>query len=156
MNKKRDILKSYLKKALQRKKAYQKKYLKLKKADDITNSVFTGLSAITTTSIILTFTGNPITLIVACVSGSIGSVGIATCKAYGLKHKVDLNKSGLDNYAILERELRLILTNFSKYESDDLDFIINDLNNRFALLEDNLSPAIISISEDDITRSPLI
>jgi hypothetical protein len=150
-----DIIKNYLKKIRKRKSKYRENYLKLKKSHDISDSILNGLSAITTTSFVISFSSaNPITLIIGCVCSSVSSIGIVCKKAYGLHDKVEQNKNAYDNYSVLEREIILILTNFNKYDDDEIDLIIQDLNNRLDLIE-NVTP-IISESDLGFSKSPLI
>lgn len=139
-----DILRKQLKIIKKLKNNYRKNFLKLKRINDITESIITGFSAITTSSIIISFTIiNPIAVIVGCVASTLATVGSASKRAYRLQNKVETNKNAFDNYSILERELIAILAK-KNLKQNELDLIIDDLNNRLALIEDVTTPLTLS------------
>jgi prefoldin subunit 5 len=119
---------------------YMKRWRKLKKVHDVTESVLICCGSIAITNLVITLALiNPVTLIIGSVFSAISTVGSATKNAYRLQEKIDSLKTTYQQLSELEREVRSVLVK-NHLTSEEYDQLLTDINHRLALIEDSAVP----------------
>ena len=137
---KRELIYKILGEVSLKKKAYFKKMAKLKRLDDSLEVVITGCGAVAVSSLIATIaTINPVTLIIGAVFSSVSTVGGAMKRVYNTQGKYESCKTTCNQLSDLERESRAVLVR-NHLESNDLQNLLDDINNRLSLIEDTACP----------------
>lgn len=137
---KRELIYKILGEVSLKKKAYFKKMAKLKRLDDSLEVVITGCGAVAVSSLIATIaTINPVTLIIGAVFSSVSTVGGAMKRVYNTQGKYESCKTTFNQLSDLERESRAVLVR-NHLESNDLQNLLDDINNRLSLIEDTACP----------------
>ena len=137
---KRELIYKILGEVSIKKKTYFKKMAKLKRLDDSLEVVITGCGAVAVSSLIATIaTINPVTLIIGAVFSSVSTVGGAMKRVYNTQGKYESCKTTFNQLSDLERESRAVLVR-NHLESNDLQNLLDDINNRLSLIEDTACP----------------
>lgn len=120
-----------------KKNIYFKKKNKLKKMDDVLESLLAGSGAIAVSSLLATIvTINPIALVIGAVFTSVSTVGGAMKRVYNVQGKHDSCKTTYNQLSDLERESRAILVK-NHLSSQDLQILLDVINTRLSLIEDS-------------------
>ena len=144
MDEKRRLVDSALATISRRKKAYEKKMIRFKRIDDICEAVVISSSTIAASTLFTTIALlNPAPLIVGASLTSISALVSAVKRAVNITHKYESSKTTYTQYSELERDIRTTLVR-NHLDSQALQILLQDTNNRLALIEDSSLPINIS------------
>ena len=119
---------------------YRKKMVRLKNLDDASEAILMACGAISVSNLFVTVaTINPVTLIIGSVFASVNAVGSAIKRVVDVKAKFESCKTTVNQLSELDRETRAVLAR-NHLEKKDLQNILDDVNHRLSLIEDNALP----------------
>lgn len=147
--KKLKILKQHLSKIKRMKKVYYKKFKKYKSINTCSKIIINLLNALTVSSLVLTFSGAVPVIIVSIVSSSLSSLGSVALNTFDMDAKIH---SANTTYLQLDDLFNTYYTKIYKKDisDSDLNTMLNELNNKLGLIQDNALPISMNSSERSI------
>lgn len=133
------LVKSILKNLSAKKDKHYKKFKKFKKITTFFKCAINGLNAVSVSSLVITLSGNPITLVIGLVATSLSTIGSAILTGADFEGRYRSHQVSFLQYQDINRDIngRLLRNNLT---SLDLDVILTELNNRIGLIEDSEYP----------------
>ena len=138
-----DLIKNILENVKIRRKGHYKKFCKFKKINTFMKGFINGLNAVSVCSIILSLSpASPIVMIIALTSTTISSVSSAVLSSIDIENKIHSHNTSNLQYNDLYRDIsaRLLRNGMS---SQDLDYLLGEINTRISLIEDSSLPISI-------------
>ena len=138
-----DMLKGSLSEIQQRKIKHYNQFRNLQLTNTIIKTIINGLNAISVCSLVISLSPlSPATIFISLASTTIGGVISASVSALEIDNKIHSHQTSYLQYTGIYRDVsaRLIRNGL---DSQDLDNMLNDLNTRLSLIEDQSLPVTI-------------
>lgn len=142
------LIRECLKDIKKRKTIHYDKFCTMKKINGVSRMVVHISNALSVCSLVLTFLPiNKVCFIIALSSTSLSAIVSAMSTAYDLEQKVYSHQTSYLQYLDIYRDIsaRLYRNGLS---SQDLDYILAEINSRLGLIEDNSLPISVSSTND--------
>lgn len=140
---KRTLIHNNLDEIAMKKKIYHKKMMKLKRIDNVSESIIIASGAIAVSNLFVTLAViNPITLTIGATFSSISTVGGAVKRVFDVRAKYESIRTTYHQLNDLERTTRAILAKNHMTEEQYLN-LLDDMNNQMSLIEDTAIPITI-------------
>lgn len=136
-----EMVRQILEEVKKKKIIHYKKYVKYKKINTFSKTSINTLNTISVCSIVLTLSPtSPIFIIIGLSTTTLSSIFSAISSSIDIENKVHSHNTSYLQYSDLYRDVsaRLLRNGMS---SEDLDNLLNEINNRIGLIEDQ-APSI--------------
>lgn len=137
---KKHLIQDILEEVKKKKQAHYKQFCNFKQSNMIIKSLVNSLNAVSVCSMVLNFTDvSDVVMFIALTSTTISSIMSAVNSSIDLDGKIHSHKSSYLQYTDLYRDVsaRILKNNMS---SQDLDILLNEMNPRMGLIEDQSQP----------------
>lgn len=134
-DRKREAVKKLVARMSNKANQYNTKYIRHKRAANVTEAAMLGLSALLTSTLFLSYYGDPNVIIVSVVLSTLSSVASAVLRSIDFRTKQHAAHTSSLQYRGTTRHYHTILLR-NGLSSADLDNMLDSINTRLGLIED--------------------
>jgi hypothetical protein len=134
-DRKREAVKKLVDRMSKKSIQYNTKYIRNKRAANMSEAVMLGLSALLTSTLFLSYYGDPNVIIVSVVLSTVSSVASAVLRSIDFRTKQHAAHTSSLQYRGTTRHYQTILLR-NGLSSADLDSMLDSINTRLGLIED--------------------